>query len=614
MIPKKSSSFKDIRKYSNTNKNVIINFFMNAVDYIIGSDHSNDYNSIESSYISCQKINSQENYYIICFYIVKDCTDKNKCDRKIWANTFDIDNNLANVNISESNFKYDASYYKIKSSFTIDENKILVCIELYSKFYCYIYNIINNEFYEFEKNNEECYYFDLYYFQNSKENIIFCYKYNEYNLYLYNNDFQFIKNYKNNEMKKDCENYYITFSLVYFFEKDTYLLIDDCEKKENPQNTSLIIINSYFSDIPFLTSTNWFFNNYSLDSSIPIEDNKNYTNESNLSDLSLDSSIPFEDNKNYSNESNLLDLSLDSSTIIPSSSLFSEFFSIINFIENPKENEIIKNGTELKKDEIIENFQKIIDEIEIGKIYKIKGDDFTISIKPTNSSYLENETHVNFIQCENILRKELNISSSRIITFLQMEIENKNEKSLNNKIEYKAYDDNKTPLDLSLCNDSSIQIIYALKENSLDMNEIISFKELGIDIFDLNDSFFNDICQPYSDSNNDIVLKDRIKEIYQNYSLCDDGCKYTEFNDEYMTVSCDCKVKNNISINETSLNLEQFDNIDIESNFGLIKCYKLVFSFDGKNKNIGFWIFLTLVSIHIPFLLHYFCKGIKSIK
>ena len=60
--------------------------------------------------------------------------------------------------------------------------------------------------------------------------------------------------------------------------------------------------------------------------------------------------------------------------------------------------------------------------------------------------------------------------------------------------------------------------------------------------------------------------------------------------------------------------MEQFDNIEIESNFGIIKCYELVFSWNGKLQNIGFWIFLFLVVMHIPLLFSYFCKGINPIK
>ena len=138
------------------------------------------------------------------------------------------------------------------------------------------------------------------------------------------------------------------------------------------------------------------------------------------------------------------------------------------------------------------------------------------------------------------------------------------------------------------------------------MDLISDFNNTGIDIFNINNSFFKDICHPYSDSNNDVILKDRIKYIYQNYSLCDDACIYNYIDFGNKTISCDCKVKNDLNTNESSLNLEQLDKIDIESNFGLIKCFNLVFSLEGKLTNIGFWIFLLLVIIHIPLLFCFF--------
>ena len=259
------------------------------------------------------------------------------------------------------------------------------------------------------------------------------------------------------------------------------------------------------------------------------------------------------------------------------------------------------------------DFTEILSKIEIGKKYEFKGDDFIIVIRPTNSSYLENTTHVNFTECENILRKASNISASRLLTFLQMEINNLNEKSLVNKVEYQVYDDNKTLLDLSLCNNADINIFFAMKNNSLVLESYSSFKDLGIDIFNINDSFFNDICYPFYDSNNDVVLEDRIKDIYQNYSLCDEGCTYNEINTEYNTISCNCKVKTNLTTNESSLYLQKFEDIKIDSNFGIVKCYNLVFSFKEKINNIGFWIFAFLVLAQIPFLFNYFLRGIKSI-
>ena len=248
----------------------------------------------------------------------------------------------------------------------------------------------------------------------------------------------------------------------------------------------------------------------------------------------------------------------------------------INIIEEESKisEEIKKTKINITKEEFLENLKEIINEIKIGQSYEYIGDDYNLLIKPTNSTFLQNSSHVNFVRCENTLREILKISSSRILTFLQMEINNKNEQSLVNRVEYQVYDDNKSLLDLTLCNDSNIGVFYSIKNNSkIDIKSVSSFKEKGIDIFNINDSFFHDICKPYSNSKNDIILKERIKDIYQNYSICDEGCIYNQINTEYMTIECDCKIKTNLTINETSLNLNQYEDIKTESNFGLIKCY-----------------------------------------
>ena len=81
------------------------------------------------------------------------------------------------------------------------------------------------------------------------------------------------------------------------------------------------------------------------------------------------------------------------------------------------------------------------------------------------------------------------------------------------------------------------------------------------------------------------------------------------------TISCNCQVKTNLSSdNESTVILTQYNDIKIESNFGIIKCYNLVFSLKGKINNIGFWIFLFLILIHIPFLIIFFYKGLEPIK
>ena len=136
---------------------------------------------------------------------------------------------------------------------------------------------------------------------------------------------------------------------------------------------------------------------------------------------------------------------------------------------------------------------------------------------------------------------------------------------------------------------------------------------MGIDILNINDSFFNDICYPYSEEGSDIILKDRVNDFYQNYSICDSGCDYENIDTENLTITCNCLVKTEM---KTEIELPNYNEIvfDIlqKSTFGVVKCYNLVFNLNKKN-NIGFWIFLFFLIIHLPFIIHFFIYGYKPI-
>ena len=124
--------------------------------------------------------------------------------------------------------------------------------------------------------------------------------------------------------------------------------------------------------------------------------------------------------------------------------------------------EIITAKINIKKDELIESIPDIINSIEIGKKYEIKGDDYDIKIHPINESLGENTTFVNFLECESILRGKYNLSSDKILTTLQIEIQSKSSNSLTNQVEYAVYDNQKTKLDLSVCGDTKIQLNYEI--------------------------------------------------------------------------------------------------------------------------------------------------------
>ena len=313
-------------------------------------------------------------------------------------------------------------------------------------------------------------------------------------------------------------------------------------------------------------------------------------------------------------ETIIADLTINSTNIY-SISEYSEEEVIENELEESIKNEneeIIIKSTSQTKEEILQNISNILKNKLNGNNYLLSGDEFNIVIKPTNSTLSPYSTHVDFSECESILRDHYKIPNSSYLTFFQLELNNNNSQSLINQLEYKVYDENLTELDLSLCSEVNIQIYYALKnDSSINISKISSFKDIGVDIFNINDSFFTDICTSYSESQNDLILEDRIKYIYQNYSLCEEGCTYNGIDLEYLTVSCECNIKNNLTIVVSDLNLDNM--VDSSSGYDIIKCYNLVFSKKNKLKNVGFWLFTILLGIHIPLLIFYLRLGINPL-
>ena len=225
-----------------------------------------------------------------------------------------------------------------------------------------------------------------------------------------------------------------------------------------------------------------------------------------------------------------------------------EYNNIISSDKGKKIKKINNINKYTKKEEILVDIDKIMDEVNIGETFEYQNDDFNLLIYPINSELLKNKTHIDSFQCESDLKNYYNLSNESIITFFQMEISNGNEKSLINQVEYLVYDEEKNSLDLSKCNNSNIKILYGIKPNSnLDMSVLNSFIDSKVNVFNISDNFFNDICYPYSENGNDLILEDRIKDIYQDFTLCEEGCFFDKIDINNMLISCQCNIKENIT-------------------------------------------------------------------
>ena len=288
-----------------------------------------------------------------------------------------------------------------------------------------------------------------------------------------------------------------------------------------------------------------------------------------------------------------------------------------NYNEIKKTSVIIEDLLSLSQEKFAITLDQIISDKKIGNNYKISGVNYTIIIKPTNSSYYKDHTNINFENCEKKLRNKKIIPDSSILSILQIEIYNDNNQSLINQVEYRIYNENKDPIDISVCKDTDITIFHSMNDNILSLlnkDLVLEFKDLGINILDINDPFFSDICIPLDYHDIDIVLEDRHNIIYQNFSLCEKGCNNTNIDFENKFVECQCKVKQNINNKIMEVEYQQFDKDKLKStNIDVLKCTELIFQLSNKSKNIGFISFLVLLILNIILIIIHMIKGIKSV-
>ena len=168
-----------------------------------------------------------------------------------------------------------------------------------------------------------------------------------------------------------------------------------------------------------------------------------------------------------------------------------------------------------------------------------------------------------------------------------------------NKVEYKVYKKDGTELDLSPCNDLTVDISYAINEynsHNIDFLKSQSMSEVNIDVFNPNDPYFNDICHLYNKKETDNVLSSRRKSSFQNVTLCESNCIYKNIDFKSRRINCECSIKTHFNV--TSLKKEQKNKIHY-TNLYLSKCYKIFIDADNWKFNIGFWFSITVFTLEL---------------
>ena len=221
--------------------------------------------------------------------------------------------------------------------------------------------------------------------------------------------------------------------------------------------------------------------------------------------------------------------------------------------------------------------------------------------------------------CGKILKEHYNISDEDLIKIFK--IDTKTNDSLTTYVQYEVYDPTTIKqLNLSYCDESEIIINVPVNLDSETINLYNSLNQSGYNLFDPNDKFYNEICTPYTSIyNTDMILLDRKNLIYVkngNKALCQNNCSFIEYKTNYKNAVCQCKVEKEMRIPKLHEIKSKFNRTLIKesflitlknSNFQVLKCYKLVFNFGNILKNIGMIIMtIILLASIILFFICYF--------
>jgi len=273
-----------------------------------------------------------------------------------------------------------------------------------------------------------------------------------------------------------------------------------------------------------------------------------------------------------------------------------------------KDGKMNLNNIDYFKNYALGKIKQSLNENADNNLQKIKTGNVIIQYGSLDEQKESNDNEASSIDlgdCEKTLKELNSIDQNKSLIVYKVDV--KNSDSSSTYVQYEVYNpDNMNPLNLSVCEKI---IINTPVDIGTEMEDIYnSLYESGYNLFNSEDSFYQDICTTYTTANGtDMLLSDRKKEIYSSTSevtLCQTGCTLESYNSYTKKASCNC---------ETSSTQASLSNVDIDtlfdkeeikssfydtlsnSNFRVLKCYKTVFSSKFLN-NVG-GIFMTFVGL-----------------
>ena len=284
---------------------------------------------------------------------------------------------------------------------------------------------------------------------------------------------------------------------------------------------------------------------------------------------------------------------------------------IINYkLEDENNKEVEDKEVENIKEELTSGFNT--SDIDNGKNIIINQKDSTVTISTTENQKNSNSTNlttINLGDCEDKLKTKYNIPKRDSLYILKIDVNQKGIKIP--KIAYEVYysfnDNNLVKLDLSVCQDSKIEILIPVNISG------------DLDIVNPDSGYYNDICYTYtSEDGTDISLKDRRNNFKDDLIVCEEDCKLNGYTDGKANCSCDVKINATTKISDIVFDrskfFDSFINFKNIVNLDVLKCYKLIFDLNAAKHNYGNLFMITIIIFFFITLFIFYFKDYFYLK
>ena len=216
---------------------------------------------------------------------------------------------------------------------------------------------------------------------------------------------------------------------------------------------------------------------------------------------------------------------------------------------------------------------------------------------------------IDFGSCEQLIRTKNGINDDEEL--LLYEVEHTIKEFNIPIIEYVLFTENcTTQLDLSICNNVSVQYYIPNKINDKDLDK-----------HDPSSDFYNDECNKESTEDGVDMTPYSKKNYYNNnyMSLCEKGCTFKGLDSNKTKIICDCNIKGNMTYNGATVNkdnlLNKIETDKSSSNLKVTNCLGNVFNSPKKLvTNSGFIVLTIILGIFIIIFILFCTKGKRNLE